>query len=170
MLKGERIYLRLLERKDIGTLKYICNDNKVKQYNIRTTNEDKSEAANYRKALSIINEKDVLIGFITYKENNKLNNVFSIGITIASRYWNRGYGQESIKLLINYLFEELGAIKVQLEVIKYNIRAINCYKKCGFVEEFQKKSVCYLDGQYVDTIIMGILKEEFMKRKTELER
>ena len=170
MLKGEKVYLRLLELRDIGILKYICNDNQIKKYNTIANNKDKNEDYDLRKALSIINEKGVLVGFLTYKESNKYKKVFSIGITIASRYWNRGYGQDSIKLLIDYLFEELKAIKVQLEVIKYNVRAITCYKKCGFTEEFQQKGICYLDGKCVDTIIMGILKEEFIKRKVKLER
>lgn len=167
MLKGEKIYLRLLERKDIRILKNICDDEKVKRYNTISSEKDKEENTNYRKALSIINEKEVLVGFITYKESNYCKNVYSIGITIGSRYWNRGYGQDSIKLLLNYLFTELNAVRVELEVIKTNIRAIRCYKKCGFIEEGIRKSKCYLDGEYVDTIIMGIIKDDFDKRRVQ---
>ena len=118
---------------------------------------------NLRKALSIINEKNVLVGFITYKESNYCSNVYSIGITIGSRFWNRGYGQDSINTLNKYLFEELNAIRVELEVIKCNERAISCYKKCGFVEEGIKRNKCYIDGEYLDTVIMGILRNEMIK-------
>lgn len=163
MLKGEKIYLRLLERKDIRILQNICDDDKVKRYNTISSENNKEENTNFRKALSIINEKEVLVGFITYKESNYCKNVYSIGITIGSRYWNRGYGQDSIKLLLSYLFNELDAIRVELEVIKTNIRAITCYKKCGFIEEGTKKSKCYLNGEYVDTIIMGIIKKNFIE-------
>ena len=116
-----------------------------------------------RKALSIINEKNVLVGFITYKQSNYSSNVYSIGITIGSRYWNRGYGQDSIKTLNKYLFEDLKAIKVELEVIVSNTRAIRCYKKCGFFEEKIIKNKCYIDGKYLDTIIMGILRNEMIE-------
>ncbi len=105
----------------------------------------------------------MLVGFITYKESNYCSNVYSIGITIGSRYWDRGYGQDSIKTLNKYLFEELKAIRVELEVIKCNVRAISCYKKCGFVEEGIKRNKCYIDGEYLDTIIMGILRDEMIK-------
>lgn len=162
MLKGKKIYLRLLERKDISILYKLCNEEKVKRYNIIQNdiqvNKYNKEKGNLRKALSIINEKNVLVGFITYKENNYCKNVYSIGITIGSRYWNRSYGQDSIKVLLNYLFEELNAIRIELEVIKSNFRAINCYKKCGFVEESIRRNKCYVDGEYVDTIIMRIIK------------
>lgn len=162
MLKGDNIYLRLLEKKDIGILYRLCNEDKVKRYN--TISDEAENNSNYttnlRKALSITNEKGVLIGFITYKESNYCKNVYSIGITIGSRYWNRGYGQDSIMVLLKYLFNDLGAIRVELEVIKSNLRAISCYKRCGFMEEGIRRNKCYIDGEYVDTMIMGIIKDE----------
>lgn len=164
MLKGEKVYLRLLERRDIALIYRLCNEEKVKRYNsIPNDIGSENQTIKLRKALSIINEKDVLVGFITYKESNYCSNVYSIGITIGSRYWDRGYGQDSIKTLNKYLFEELKAIRVELEVIRCNVRAISCYKKCGFIEEGIKRNKCYIDGEYLDTIIMGILRDEMIK-------
>lgn len=162
MLKGKKVYLRLLERRDIAIIYRLCNEEKVKRYN-SIPGDINEQNVNLRKALSIINEKNVLVGFITYKESNYCSNVYSIGITIGSRFWNRGYGQDSINTLNKYLFEELNAIRVELEVIKCNERAISCYKKCGFVEEGIKRNKCYIDGKYLDTIIMGILRDEMIK-------
>ena len=152
MLKGKKVYLRLLERKDLAIIYRLCNEEKVKKYNSIPENvelDDKS--IRLRKALSIINEKNVLVGFITYKQSNYSSNVYSIGITIGSRYWNK------------YLFEDLKAIKGELEVIVSNTRAIRCYKKCGFFEEKIIKNKCYVDGKYLDTIIMGILRNEMIE-------
>lgn len=162
MLKGKKVYLRLLERRDIAIIYRLCNEEKVKRYN-SIPGDINEQNVNLRKALSIINEKNVLVGFITYKESNHCSNVYSIGITIGSRFWNRGYGQDSINTLNKYLFEELNAIRIELEVIKCNERAISCYKKCGFVEEGIKRNKCYIDGKYLDTIIMGILRDEVIK-------
>ena len=160
MLKGHNVYLRLLEKKDISILYKLCSEEKVRKYNtIPNDIQNNNQGNNLRKALSIINEKKVLIGFITYNESNDCNNVYSIGITIGSKYWGKKYGQDSIKTLLKYLFEELNAIKVELEVIKYNLRAINCYKKCGFVEDGIRINKVYIEGKYIDTLIMGILKK-----------
>ncbi len=41
-----------------------------------------------------------------------------------------------------------------------NLRAIACYKKCGFVDEDIKVNKVYIEGEYVDTLIMGILRDE----------
>ena len=160
MLKGHNVYLRLLEKKDIRMLYKLCNEEKVRKYNtIPNDIQNSNQGTNLRKALSIINEKNVLVGFITYKESNYSSKVYSIGITIGSKYWGKKYGQDSIETLLKYLFEELNAIKVELEVIKYNLRAINCYKKCGFVEEGIRINKVYIEGKYIDTLIMGILKK-----------
>ena len=162
MLKGHNVYLRLLEKKDIRMLYKLCNEEQVRKYNTIPNdiqNSNQGTNINIRKALSIINEKNVLIGFVTYKENNYCSKVYSIGITIGSKYWGKKYGQDSIETLLKYLFEELNAIKVELEVIKYNLRAINCYKKCGFVEEGIRINKVYIEGEYIDTLIMGILKK-----------
>ena len=160
MLKGHNVYLRLLEKKDIRILYKICNEERVSKYNaIPNDIQNSNQGTNLRKALSIINEKDVLVGFITYKESNYSSKVYSIGITIGSKYWGRKYGQDSIETLVKYLFEELNVIKVELEVIKYNLRAINCYKKCGFIEEGIRINKVYIEGEYVDTLIMGILRK-----------
>lgn len=161
MLKGKKIYLRLLERKDIRILYRICNEEKVKKYNsIHSPNErNKKNDSMLRTALSIVNEKNVVVGFVTYRQSYYCKRTYIIGITIGSRFWNRGYGEDAIKLLIKYLFEELDAVKVELEVIVNNLRAINCYKKCGFIEEKLKKDSCLLDNEYLDTMIMGILRK-----------
>lgn len=161
MLKGQNVYLRLLEKKDVWILYKICNEEKVRRYNtIPNDMQNNNKGTNLRKPLSIINEKNALVGFITYKESNYCNKIYSIGITIGSKYWGRKYGQDAIKTLLKYLFGELNAVRVELEVIKYNLRAINCYKKCGFVEEGIRKNKAYIEGEYIDTLIMGIIRED----------
>ncbi|WP_297429823.1 GNAT family protein [Clostridium sp.] len=161
MLKGIKIYLRLIEKKDITIVYRLSNEEKVKIYNtIPDDIQHNNQKEHLRKALSIINEDGILIGFITYKENSCCKGIYSIGITIGSKYWGRKYGEDSIKTLLRYLFYELGAIRVELEVIKSNTRAIKCYKKCGFIEEGIKSSRVYIGKEYVDTVIMGILREE----------
>ncbi len=168
MLKGEKVYLRLMQVSDIKRLYDLANDYEVKKYNDKMLEMGKkiqiNEGTNNiniykRKALSIINKKNVLVGFMTYKQSDYCKNVYSIGITIGKKYWSRGYGQDSIKTLIKYLFDDLNAKRIQLEVVSENIRAIKCYKKCGFVEEKIRKARYYMDGKYTDIIIMGILKK-----------
>jgi diamine N-acetyltransferase len=157
MIKGHNIYLRLLEKKDSALLYKIYNENDVRKYNI-IPNDIQSYGIKLRTALGIINEENILVGFITYNESSYFKGVYYIGITIWKKYWGRNYGKDAIKTLLEYLFKELNAERVELEVIGSNLRAISCYKKCGFVEKEIKKDKVNINGNYTDTIIMRILK------------
>ena len=44
----------------------------------------------------------------------------------------KGYGEKVINELLNFSFQDLNALVVELNVFDWNIGAIQCYKKCGF--------------------------------------
>ncbi len=46
--------------------------------------------------------------------------------------WEKGYGSEATRLVVEQAFEVLGLDEVQLEVFRHNPRAIAAYKKVGF--------------------------------------
>jgi RimJ/RimL family protein N-acetyltransferase len=76
----------------------------------------------------------------------------------------KGIGQEVTRLLLKYAFEELNLHRVDLRVLAYNVRAINCYKKCGFIIEGTERESAYVDGAWYDDLIIGILAHEFIAR------
>lgn len=158
MLKGELIYLKLIERSDINILYNLCNDNNVNKYN--TVLPDKKYLFDNinmikklpNKILSIINENNVIIGLIDYR--SYYSSEYTIGITIGKRFWGRGYGKDSIKTLTKYLFRELNAEKIIVEVIENNIRAIKCCKDCGFI----RKGISKINDE-ITIIKMCLLKK-----------
>jgi RimJ/RimL family protein N-acetyltransferase len=171
MLKGNKVLLRCVERRDINIFYDIWCDEEVRKLDgnfvLPPSKEDILSNFNKfinidKKYLSIVNEKGVVVGYITYKEIKESKNVYVLGITIGPNFWNRGYGQDAIKVLLKYLFMDMAAHRVELEVLDFNFRAIQCYKRCGFIEEGKKRKTCFSYGNYRDIIIMGILKEEFI--------
>ncbi len=83
-----------------------------------------------------------------------------LGIMIGEKdYWNRGYGSDVIKSIINFSMHGLKLTNIVLNVYSYNKRAIKVYKKCGFrLIQIQSKDHFY-NGRFWDTLIM-----EFRKR------
>ena len=79
-------------------------------------------------------ETDELIGTtgLTDIEHRTRSCYFRIVIG-ESRYWNRGYGQETIRLMMRHAFEDLELDHVNLEVFDYNERAMAAYERVGFV-------------------------------------
>ncbi|HET7580922.1 MAG TPA: GNAT family protein [Bacillales bacterium] len=102
------------------------------------------------------------IGFILYREMNIVSRCCTIGMGIGSKkYWGKGFGSDALKTLVHYLFQTMNLNRVQLDTWSGNERAIRSYEKCGFVVEGRKRNHSFVDGKYYDTVLMGLLKEEY---------
>jgi RimJ/RimL family protein N-acetyltransferase len=66
-----------------------------------------------------------------------------------------------MKVLLKFAFERLNLNRVSLRVFDYNQRAIKSYEKCGFKREGVLRQDRFYAGGYHDTIMMGILRQEF---------
>ena len=68
----------------------------------------------------------------------------------------KGYGSDAGRTLIKYAFEKLGMKKIYLRVLQENVRAVNAYKKMGFVKtgseynEDVKAEVIYMEVTDID--------------------
>ena len=90
-----------------------------------------------------------------------------MGIAIHDRaQWNKGLGTDAARLVVDYAFEELNLNRVELTTDEENTRAIRCYEKVGFVREGLLRQHRLIDAVFGNTVIMGILRDEW----TPLER
>jgi [ribosomal protein S5]-alanine N-acetyltransferase len=73
-----------------------------------------------------------------------------------------GLGREAIRLVLKHAFGKLGLHRISLRVVDYNIRAIRCYRACGFVEEGRESEAASVADERHDDVIMGLLAREFV--------
>ena len=66
---------------------------------------------------------------------NIRENTGELGISITKEQQDKHFGQEAIKRILDYAFNELKLEKVELNVYDFNKRAIHCYEKVGFVKD-----------------------------------
>jgi RimJ/RimL family protein N-acetyltransferase len=85
---------------------------------------------------------------------------FVIGM-FAPAHMGRGLGTEATLLVLDHAFGSMNLHRVDLRVLAFNDGAIASYRKCGFVEEGRERESCWLNGQWHDDIIMGVLATEF---------
>jgi [ribosomal protein S5]-alanine N-acetyltransferase len=85
---------------------------------------------------------------------------FVIGM-FAPSHMGRGLGTEATRLVLDHAFRSMNLHRVDLRVLAFNHGAIASYRKCGFVQEGRERDSCWLDGQWHDDIIMGLLATEF---------
>ena len=60
------------------------------------------------------------------------NNIGELGICITRDKQDKHYGQEAMKRIVEYAYNELKLDEVYLNVHGDNPRAIKCYENCGF--------------------------------------
>jgi RimJ/RimL family protein N-acetyltransferase len=71
---------------------------------------------------------------------------YTVGLFVAGLR-GRGLGREITRLVLSWAFGELGAHRVELQVLASNGRAVNCYLACGFRQEgTRREAELYPDG------------------------
>src|SRR5690606_19925581 len=72
-----------------------------------------------------------------------------------------GYGQDTMRTLLSYLFDDLGLHKVRLFVKADHAQAIACYERCGFQVEGRLRDHRFFAGRFHDFLAMAILAPEW---------
>ncbi len=102
------------------------------------------------------------IGVINLDHFNTESRRCELGIMIGEKdCWSQGYGTDAILTLLRFAFDEINLHRVWLDVNAENGRARACYRKCGFVDEVTLRQHRFKQGVYLDSIIMGVLAEDF---------
>jgi diamine N-acetyltransferase len=174
MLRGKRVVLRAMEKDDIKRLHELhANVDLVllgdavwrpeplaaweKEFDKHLEDHDKADF--------VIEVDGVVIGEIgLHPHMNHRAGVAYMGVGIyAPEYVGKGYGRDAIMTLLNWTFRILNLRRVALDTLATNERAIRAYRACGFVEEGRLREHEYVNGVYVDAVVMGILRSDWEK-------
>ena len=79
--------------------------------------------------------------------------------------WNKGYGTETMQMLLQHGFETLNLNRLYLRVYSTNPRAIRAYEKADFIMEGTLREAVYKHGKYSDVHIMSVLRSEWESKR-----
>jgi RimJ/RimL family protein N-acetyltransferase len=178
MLIGKKVRLVAKDKKYIDSLAEIFNDPKINEFDMnhfaayskelmeRHLEEEAKEGLNDTGSehFILLDENDEVVGDLNYFMPDRSRDIYIIGISVASSHWSCGYGQDAINTVLEYLFLERNAHKVELMVRETNPRARRCYEKCGFIREAVLRDSCFAGGKPINYLYMGILKDEYLER------
>lgn len=129
-----------------------------------------SVLTNNQKYLKILYYNNIPYGLANFQMTNANANVGEWGFYIGEKESPKGMGTVLAYKMLEFLFEELNVRKVCAEVIDFNETSLHFHKKVGFIQEGVLRKHILKNNRYSDVYVFSIFKEEWLKRKIELEK
>ena len=175
-LIGKKIYLRPLEKTDAEAIAPWLNDPEIRRnlaryvpLGIGDEVEFLAKPRNSESELILgiaLLENDKLIGSTGLHKIHPKDRSATFGILVGEKAeWGKGYGTEATFLMAKHAFETLNLNRVQLHVREFNERGIRAYERVGYRREGLLRQDTFVDGRYVNTLVMAILREEWDARR-----
>jgi ribosomal-protein-alanine N-acetyltransferase len=113
-------------------------------------------------ALAVV-ERDggELVGFTRLALDPHQQRAATIGGALRSDAWGVGYGRETLQLLLSLAFADLDLHRVWAARSPLNVAAEKTLLAGGFTEEGRIRGHVYVRGAWRDSIVYGILREEW---------
>ncbi|HWR11948.1 MAG TPA: GNAT family protein [Rectinemataceae bacterium] len=108
------------------------------------------------------NSDDAAIGYGLLLDRDEYNREASLAITIGDREnRGKGFGQETIRLLLKHAFINLNLESVYLGVFEYNKAAIHVYEKAGFKLVGRRRHAHIVGNRVYDELVMDMVSDEY---------
>lgn len=179
MIKGNRVGLRAVERKDLPLLKGWRNIEKFRK-NFREVNElNNANQNSWFDKICVDNKDNYMFVIVRLSDNKPIGACgllyidwiirsadFSFYIGINKSYIdNKGWAYEASKLLINYGFYNLNLNKIWMELYEFDKLKYKFYtKKFGFRKDGKLRENCFENGKYYDSYIISLLRNEYINK------
>jgi ribosomal-protein-alanine N-acetyltransferase len=107
-------------------------------------------------------ESKKIIGYTSVSDIDHVNkSCFWSGIKIDPDYNGKGYGTQTVLLILKFVFEELNMERCTGQCLEDHVVAKKLMLKTGFkVEALQRHSI-FKNGKYHNQFVLSILKEEY---------
>jgi tRNA (cmo5U34)-methyltransferase len=114
----------------------------------------------------IATANNVPVGWVSRYDEQDNPHACYVGIDICEdAYLNRGLGTEALGLWVRHVFSTSDVHKIGLETWSSNPRMIRVAEKAGFVRQGCERKVRQWQGEWLDRVQFGILREEWQERR-----
>ena len=173
-LKGEKVFLRAIEKEDMEFLREMINNPELERnvvgwsFPISKYEQEKwfeSQVQNKDNIRYIIEVDRERIGVVTITNIDWKNRKACHGIKLCNdKIKGKGYGTDTVMTIMKYAFEELQLNKLYSTILDYNIPSMNLYKKCGWSVDGVLRESTFKGNQYVNEMAVSILKKDYEER------
>lgn len=173
-LEGRGIILREFRQEDISAMRQWIGDGEITRYlgGAFSRPQTWEQTERYLDAFLtgdaggvnfvIADRKDArYIGQCNLMSVDYVARTAELAVTLGPGSVGQGKGGEAVRLLSGYGFHVMNLNRIYLKVHAENRRAVRCYEKCGYVVEGRLREHKFLEGRYVDVLVMGLLRRDF---------
>ena len=115
---------------------------------------------NYQWAI-VPREIDEPIGSISVVRIDEQVSGFEIGYCIGRRWWRQGITSEALHAVIDYLFGEVGALRICADHDSRNPNSGRVMRHCGMTFEGTLRQACRSNSGIGDMCVYSILRSEW---------
>jgi RimJ/RimL family protein N-acetyltransferase len=105
------------------------------------------------------------IGLFGLKLGAKKQKRAEVWCKIHIDFWKNGYATESLKAVIDFVFDTLKLHRIEAGCAVNNIGSINVLEKCGMIREGRCRQILPLKSGWSDNFIYAILETDERKFK-----
>lgn len=172
VLIGKRVYLRPLAKEDSVHLRKWSDDAEIRGLIGEVTSMSHADCEKFLEGVYadssrewfvvVVKENSRVIGEAGLLRMNPTWRTTDVSVIIGEKAeWGKGYGTETILLLLDFAFRHLNFHRAAIGVVGFNERAIRFWEKVGFRKEGIQRDGYYYDHKYYDFVMMSILEDEF---------
>ena len=97
----------------------------------------------------------VRVGTADYRHSAEL------GYWLGKPFWGQGITTAAVRAATTYAFGELGMLRVHAAPYVRNLGSTRVLEKAGFQREAHLRHACMKEGEALDYLIFGVLREEW---------
>ncbi len=173
-LETHRLVLRPISQSDKKEIFEYRSDKEVNKYQGWIPETVDEVETFIEKVANQMNEPDTWFQFVIVKKESKKiigdlgihffgekNLQVEIGCTLNKFFQGKGYATESVKRVIDYLFNDLKKNRIITSVDPKNLRSINLVERIGFRKEAHFVESLFVNGKWVDDVVYALIEKDW---------
>jgi ribosomal-protein-alanine N-acetyltransferase len=112
-------------------------------------------------------QSNQLLGTCGFTNWNPYDHSAVLGYELAADQWGKGYAQEAVSAIVEYIFSEqfhFYVHRIEALVLPQNLPSQKLLRKLSFVKEGTLRGKCYWNGAFHDMDMFSLLREELKSR------
>lgn len=116
--------------------------------------------------LIAVDANDMRVGMVTFAETSNISRILKFGLLVDAQCQHMSIGKWLTAAALEWAFDKMNAHRVFAEVLECDTRILNGAAKAGFLIEGRLRESQYINGKFLDEIVIAILHDEydFLKR------